>query len=150
MNEVLTSPTNPRVKHLSTLRDRRHRRRHATTLVEGVEEIRRAVDAGVDVRGLYVAVDAQGTPSVSGVDDLLGRRQLTAADEILDALDGDLAGDLARGVSAHAVGDDEESIGDDEVGLVVASGSPWVRGRADLKLCHRRPCHCASITVVPT
>ncbi len=67
VREVLTSAANPRVKHLTALRERRHRRRHGTTLVEGVEETRRAIAAGADVRGLYVAVDAAGAPLVDDV-----------------------------------------------------------------------------------
>ena len=70
-----------------------------------------------------------------------------------DAVDGDLAGDLAGLVAAHAVGDDERRVGDEEVVLVLGPNAAVVGGRSDAQLSHRRrhPArHCASITVVPT
>jgi TrmH family RNA methyltransferase len=46
---VLTSFANPRIKAASGLRDRRARDRAGLTLIDGSREIRRALDAGVEV-----------------------------------------------------------------------------------------------------
>lgn len=53
----IDSPSNPRVKALARLRDRRHREREGRFLVEGAREVRRAVAAGVVVEALYLAPD---------------------------------------------------------------------------------------------
>ena len=51
----ITSPANPRLKALLALRRRRVREETGHTLVEGHEEIRLALEAGVTPRTLYVA-----------------------------------------------------------------------------------------------
>ena len=51
----ITSPANPRLKALLALRRRRVREETGRTLVEGHEEIRAALEAGVTPRTLYVA-----------------------------------------------------------------------------------------------
>jgi TrmH family RNA methyltransferase len=51
----LTSPANPRLKALVALRRRRAREETGQTLVEGHEEIRLALEAGVTPRTLYVS-----------------------------------------------------------------------------------------------
>jgi len=51
----ITSPANPRLKALVALRRRRPREETGRTLVEGHEEIRLALEAGVTPRTLYVS-----------------------------------------------------------------------------------------------
>ena len=51
----ITSPANPRLKALAGLRRRRAREETGRTLVEGHEEIRLALEAGVTPRTLFVA-----------------------------------------------------------------------------------------------
>ncbi len=51
----ITSPANPRLKALLALRRRRAREETGRTLVEGHEEIRLALEAGVTPRTLYVS-----------------------------------------------------------------------------------------------
>jgi len=51
----LTSTANPRVRAVVRLRDRRERERSGLTLVDGARELRRALDAGLDVREVYVS-----------------------------------------------------------------------------------------------
>lgn len=46
---ILTSLANPRVKAAVALRERRERDRSGLTLVDGARELRRALDAGIDV-----------------------------------------------------------------------------------------------------
>ncbi len=50
----LTSLANPRVKAAAALRDRRERDRTGLTLVDGARELRRALDAGVEVVEAFV------------------------------------------------------------------------------------------------
>ena len=50
----ITSPANPRVKHLVALRHRRARDRAGVTLVEGFEELGLALAAGAHPVSLYV------------------------------------------------------------------------------------------------
>ena len=46
---ILSSTANPRVKAAVALRDRRERQRTGLTVVDGARELRRALDAGVDI-----------------------------------------------------------------------------------------------------
>jgi RNA methyltransferase, TrmH family len=51
---ILTSASNPRIKAALALRDRRERERSGLTLVDGARELRRALDAGVEVVEAFV------------------------------------------------------------------------------------------------
>lgn len=51
----ITSLTNPRIKHLVRLRNRRERDRSGTFLIEGFRELSRAADAAVEIREVYYA-----------------------------------------------------------------------------------------------
>lgn len=51
---VLTSLANPRIKSAVALRDRRERDRSGLTLVDGARELRRALDAGVEVVEVFI------------------------------------------------------------------------------------------------
>jgi RNA methyltransferase, TrmH family len=57
MHPEITSPGNPRVKHLVALRRRRTREQSRATLVEGYEELLLALEAGVRPRVLYYCPD---------------------------------------------------------------------------------------------
>ncbi|MDX1692027.1 MAG: RNA methyltransferase [Acidimicrobiia bacterium] len=57
MTDPISSPANQRIKGLVRLRNRRERDRTGRFLVEGYRELRRAVDAGVDLLELYVCPD---------------------------------------------------------------------------------------------
>lgn len=50
---LITSPTNPRLKALASLRRRRHREQTGQTLVEGYEELALALAAGVVPEAVY-------------------------------------------------------------------------------------------------
>jgi TrmH family RNA methyltransferase len=50
---AITSTTNPRVKALVRLRERRERDRTGTFLVEGFRELSRAVESGINLRTVY-------------------------------------------------------------------------------------------------
>lgn len=51
---TLASPSNPRIKSVARLRDRREREASGLTLVDGARELRRALDAEVDVIEAFV------------------------------------------------------------------------------------------------
>ncbi|MEV1011992.1 RNA methyltransferase [Streptomyces sp. NPDC049881] len=55
MQELITSAANPLVKRVRSLADRKHRRREGAFVVEGVQPVWRAVEAGWDVDTLVVA-----------------------------------------------------------------------------------------------
>ena len=51
---TLASPSNPRIKAASGLRDRRERDASGLTLVDGARELRRALDAGVEILEVFI------------------------------------------------------------------------------------------------
>ncbi|HLF18278.1 MAG TPA: RNA methyltransferase [Candidatus Omnitrophota bacterium] len=53
MPEIISSVTNPKIKHIVALRDRRSRKQDDLTIIEGEREIWMALEAKVDVRELY-------------------------------------------------------------------------------------------------
>ncbi|MBI2477455.1 MAG: hypothetical protein HYV60_02015 [Planctomycetia bacterium] len=54
MTEVITSRHNPRIKFAAKLRDRRGRREQQRMIIDGVREIRRALDAGIEFIEAFV------------------------------------------------------------------------------------------------
>jgi len=50
----LTSPANPRIKTVTRLRERRERESTGLTLIDGARELRRALDAGVEIIEAFV------------------------------------------------------------------------------------------------
>jgi RNA methyltransferase, TrmH family len=67
----LTSRTNPRVTAVAALRDRRERDRRGLTIVDGVREIRRALDAGVEVAEVFVCEPMLAGPDARAALDVL-------------------------------------------------------------------------------
>ena len=57
MNEIITSVTNPRVKQLVKLRNRRERDASGVFLIEGYRELTRAVESGLALREVFVCPD---------------------------------------------------------------------------------------------
>ncbi len=68
----LTSRANPRVAAVAALRDRRERDRRGLTVVDGAREVRRAIDAGVEVVELYVCEPLLAGPDARAALDALG------------------------------------------------------------------------------
>ena len=64
----ITSPANPRVKHLVALRHRRARDRAGVTLVEGFEELGLALAAGARPVSLYVCPALMGSGAQQTID----------------------------------------------------------------------------------
>jgi RNA methyltransferase, TrmH family len=57
VTETISSAANPLVKRMRLLADRRHRRREGAFLVEGIQPVWRAVEAGWEVEALVVSPD---------------------------------------------------------------------------------------------
>lgn len=57
VSEPISSATNPLVKRLRSLRDRRHRRREQAFVVEGVAPVWQAVEAGAPIEVLVVCAE---------------------------------------------------------------------------------------------
>lgn len=70
---ALASPSNPRIKAIARLRDRRERESTGLTLVDGAREVRRALDAGVAVVEAFVC-----EPLLAGEDARAALDALTA------------------------------------------------------------------------
>ncbi|MEO5885606.1 MAG: TrmH family RNA methyltransferase [Candidatus Limnocylindrales bacterium] len=59
----ITSAANPRIKAALALRDRRERERSGLTVVDGARELRRAIDAGVEIVEAFIC-----EPMLAGAD----------------------------------------------------------------------------------
>lgn len=53
MEDLISSPQNPRIKNLVRLREGKHRRRQKRFIIEGLREIQRAIDAHAFIREFY-------------------------------------------------------------------------------------------------
>lgn len=94
----IASPGNPRIKAAAALRDRAARVRTGTTVVDGARELRRALDAGVEVVEAFVC-----EPRLAGPDAL-------AALEGLRARGTDVVGVSDAALSRLAFGDRNEGL----------------------------------------
>ena len=68
---VLTSSSNPRVKAAAAMRDRRERDLTGLTLVDGARELRRALEAGIEVVEAFVCEPLLAGPDARAALDLL-------------------------------------------------------------------------------
>jgi TrmH family RNA methyltransferase len=69
---ILTSTANPRVAAAAALRDRRGRDRAGLTLIDGAREVRRALDAGVEIAEVFVCEPLLAGPDARAALDRLG------------------------------------------------------------------------------
>ncbi|MEJ7697797.1 MAG: RNA methyltransferase [Candidatus Limnocylindrales bacterium] len=122
---TLTSASNPRIRAAIALRDRRERESSGLTLVDGARELRRAIDAGVEIVEAFVCEPLLAGPDARAVlDDLQkGGAPVHATSE---AAFGRLAfGDRAEGfvavVRSPSLGLDRLKLGPDPLVLVVES-----------------------------
>jgi RNA methyltransferase, TrmH family len=65
MTEVLTSAANPLVKRVRQLADRKHRRRESAFVVQGIQPVWQAVEAGASVQVLIVAPELLRHPGAA-------------------------------------------------------------------------------------
>jgi RNA methyltransferase, TrmH family len=67
MADVISSAANPLVKRVRLLGDRKHRRRESAFVVEGIQPVWQAVEAGSDVDVLIVAPDLLRHPGAAAM-----------------------------------------------------------------------------------
>ncbi len=67
MPEVITSASNPLIKRVRLLADRRHRRREGAFVVRGSQPVWQAVEAGAEIEVLLVAPDLLREPAATMV-----------------------------------------------------------------------------------
>jgi TrmH family RNA methyltransferase len=65
MNELISSAANPVVKRMRLLGDRRHRRREGAFVVEGIQPVWQAIEAGADVEVLVMGPDLLGSAAAA-------------------------------------------------------------------------------------
>jgi TrmH family RNA methyltransferase len=97
---VLTSLANPRIKAAVALRDRRERERSGLTLVDGARELRRALDAGVEVVEAFVCESLLAGPdarSALGTLQAVGARAQPVSEHVFARL---AFGERAEGLLA--------------------------------------------------
>jgi RNA methyltransferase, TrmH family len=97
---ALASPSNPRIKSAARLRERRERESTGLTLVDGTREVRRALEAGVEVVEAFVC-----EPLLAGEDarvalDLLRDRRVPVTTTTETAFAKVAFGDRAEGLVA--------------------------------------------------
>jgi RNA methyltransferase, TrmH family len=98
----LTSTTNPRIAAAADLRQRRGRDRTGLTLVDGAREVRRALDAGVEVVEAFVCEPLLSGPDARAALDRLAARR-TPVQPTNERVFGKLAfGERAEGIVAVA------------------------------------------------
>jgi len=67
MAEVISSAANPLVKRVRALADRKHRRREAAYVVQGIQPVWQAVEAGAQLEVLIVAPDLLRHPGAAAM-----------------------------------------------------------------------------------
>ena len=97
---TLASPSNPRIRSIARLRDRREREATGSTLVDGAREVRRALESGVEVVEAFIC-----EPRLAGEDarvalDLLRERRLPLTSTSETAFAKIAFGDRAEGLVA--------------------------------------------------
>jgi TrmH family RNA methyltransferase len=99
----LASPANPRIRAAAALRDRRERESAGLTVVDGARELRRALDAGVEVVEAFVCEPLLAGPDARAALDALEAlaRTGTPVHRTTEAAQAKLAfGDRAEGLVA--------------------------------------------------
>jgi TrmH family RNA methyltransferase len=97
---ALASPSNPRIKAAARLRDRRAREASGLTLVDGARELRRALEAGVEVVEAFLCEPLLAGEDARAALDALGSRSVLVT-TTTEAAFGKLAfGDRAEGLIA--------------------------------------------------
>jgi RNA methyltransferase, TrmH family len=67
MSELITSAANPLIKRVRLLADRKHRRRESAFVVQGIQPVWQAVEAGADVELLIVAPELLRHPGANAM-----------------------------------------------------------------------------------
>jgi RNA methyltransferase, TrmH family len=89
MAEMLTSAANPLVKRVRLLAERKHRRRESAFVVQGIQPVWQAVEAGADLEALIVApglLRHQGALEMVAQQEAAGVRVARLSDELFARL----------------------------------------------------------------
>lgn len=97
---ALASPSNPRIKSIARLRDRRERESTGLMLVDGAREVRRALDAGVEVVEAFVCEPLLAGENARAALDVLAARSVPVTTTTEAAFAKLAFGDRAEGVVA--------------------------------------------------
>jgi TrmH family RNA methyltransferase len=97
---ALASPSNPRIKSVARLRDRRERESSGLTLVDGAREVRRALDAGVVVVEAFVCEPLLAGEDARAAFDALAARSIPVTTTTEAAFAKLAFGDRAEGIVA--------------------------------------------------
>lgn len=91
MADLITSAANPVVKRMRLLADRKHRRREGAFVVEGIQPVWQAVEAGAGIEVLVVAPGLLGRSAARDMvakQELAGTRVTRVSDELFRRLSG--------------------------------------------------------------
>jgi TrmH family RNA methyltransferase len=97
---ALASPSNPRIKSVARLRDRRERESTGLTLVDGARELRRALDAGIEVVEVFVCEPLLAGEDARAALDLLAAARVPITSTTETAFTKLAFGDRAEGLVA--------------------------------------------------
>jgi RNA methyltransferase, TrmH family len=95
---TLASPSNPRIRSVARLRDRRERESTGLTLVDGAREVRRALQSGVDVVEAFVCEPLLAGENARAALDLLREREIPITATTEPAFTKIAFGDRAEGL----------------------------------------------------
>jgi len=115
MAEMITSAANPLVKRVRLLADRKHRRREAAFVVQGIQPVWQAVEAGAGIEALIVAPDLMRHP---------GAVSMVAAQEAAGVRVARLSGELFGRITDR----------DGPSGLAAIVAMPSVRSLGELRV----------------
>lgn len=97
---TLASPSNPRIRAAARLRDRREREASGLTLVDGVRELRRALDADIEVVEAFACEPLLAGEDARAALDLLAGRGVPVTSTTEPAFSRIAFGDRAEGLVA--------------------------------------------------
>jgi RNA methyltransferase, TrmH family len=104
---IISSAANPLIKRIRLLAERRHRRREGAFVVEGIQPVWQAVEAGADIEVLVVAPDLLKPPAARAMitaEEERGTRVARVTGELFSRIAGrDGPGGLAAIVAARPV-----------------------------------------------
>jgi RNA methyltransferase, TrmH family len=96
----VASPSNPQIKAVARLRDRRHRASTGLTLVDGAREVRRALESGVEVVEAFVCEPLLAGEDARAALDALAAREIPTTSTTEAAFAKVAFGDRADGLVA--------------------------------------------------
>jgi len=101
--EIITSIHNPRVKAATRLRDARERSRQGRFLIDGVRELERAVEAGIQLNEVFVCPELLASPAAQALIETLETKRVEIV-QVAPRVFAKLAyGDRTEGLVAVAV-----------------------------------------------